>query len=125
MTRRRVLLLGSVAVVAALAVAVWVWPRPSAITVENAERIQNGMTRAEVEAILGGPARWEASSDAVTTARHGHARPSEPPDHQWVSDYAVVWVFFDDDGLVLGTMSRAVFPTDESLLDRFRRWLRL
>src|SRR5262249_60673684 len=53
--RRRLLLFGLLAVMAALAVAVWlVWPR-SAINRANYERIEQGMTRAEVEAILGGP----------------------------------------------------------------------
>jgi hypothetical protein len=55
MTRRRVLLLGSVAIVAALAVALWLtWPRPSAITADNVAMIKPGMILAEVEAILGG-----------------------------------------------------------------------
>jgi hypothetical protein len=55
MTRRRALLLGSTAVVAALAVTGWIVSRQSAITRENGARISEGMTMAEVEAILGGP----------------------------------------------------------------------
>jgi hypothetical protein len=46
-----------VAVVAVLVAAgtVLLWPRTDRITEENCERIQLGMGRAEVEALLGGP----------------------------------------------------------------------
>ena len=45
----------------ALGLALWLlWPRESAITEENIASIQIGMTRAQVEAILGGPARDES-----------------------------------------------------------------
>ncbi len=58
-TRRRVLFLCVAAVMVGLAVGVWLlWPR-TAITRDNAARIQKGMTRAEVMAVLGGPPRWE------------------------------------------------------------------
>jgi len=52
MTRRRMLLLGVLAIAVVLAVGVWrLWPQ-TAITLENYERINDGMTRAEVETIL-------------------------------------------------------------------------
>jgi hypothetical protein len=54
MRRRKLLLL--LAGLAVLAVGVVVlWPRTDRITRENYDRIQPGMTRAEVEAILGPP----------------------------------------------------------------------
>jgi hypothetical protein len=69
MTRSRRLLFA--VAIAALAIGVWlvwlvwlVWPR-SGITRENAARIQNGMTLEEVEVILGGPARDDATGPAT------------------------------------------------------------
>ena len=74
MTRRRVLLLGSVAALAAMAFGAWVtWPRPSAITDENSVKIQTGMTLAEVEAILGGPPRNEVGH-AADRVEYGQPR---------------------------------------------------
>ena len=59
-TRRRLLLFGMLAIATVFAVAVWMlWPRPG-ITRANAMRIEVGMTRADVEAVLGGPARDES-----------------------------------------------------------------
>ena len=55
-TRRRLLLPSLLACLATLAVVLW--PR-TAITPENAAKIQAGMTLTEVEALLGGPARDE------------------------------------------------------------------
>jgi hypothetical protein len=54
MRRRKLLVvLAGLAVVAAGVVVLW--PRPDRITRENCDRIRPGMTRAEVEAILGPP----------------------------------------------------------------------
>jgi hypothetical protein len=62
MTRRsrRLLIALPVAVVLTLALAWLLWPR-MAITRDNAAKITVGMTLAEVEAILGGPARDETT----------------------------------------------------------------
>ena len=57
-TRRRLMLFGLLAGLLALGAGGWLlWPRTSAITRENAAKIKAGMSLAEVEAILGGPAR--------------------------------------------------------------------
>src|ERR1700722_14500609 len=68
MTRRRVLLIGLLAATVALGVCEWMlWPRPpSAITRANAAKITEGMTLAEVEAILGGPPRDESTGTVVS-----------------------------------------------------------
>src|SRR5205085_646486 len=109
----------------AVPVGFWLfWPR-TAITVENGARIQKGMTRTEVEAILGGPARWEASSQTVLTKTTAHGRPREPRDYLWASDCALVFAVFDDDGLVGWTWTRSARPAEESLHEKLRRWLRL
>jgi hypothetical protein len=57
MTRRLRLLLGVPVAVVVLGVGAWLLLPRTAITRENAAKIQVGMTLAEVEAILGGPAR--------------------------------------------------------------------
>ena len=60
--RKRLLLFGLLTTVALIAVApgVWLlWPH-TAITRENAEKIENGMTLADVEQLLGGHARNES-----------------------------------------------------------------
>jgi hypothetical protein len=52
--RKLLVVLAALAVVVA-AGAVVLWPRPERVTKENYDRIRAGMTRAEVEAILGPP----------------------------------------------------------------------
>jgi hypothetical protein len=139
MTRRRVLLLGSVAVVAGVAVTVWaLWPAATAITSDNGARITNGMTLAEVEALLGGPARDE------TTGPVERIEPPEfaPPDsrgirwriaiidmragvQRWESDQARVWVHFDELPVVTGCQVFPLRRREEGALDVLRRWLHL
>jgi hypothetical protein len=76
-SRRRLLLFGLPATAVVVALVLWLlWPR-TAITPENAAKIRAGMTLAEVQAILGGPPRSEA------TGRLAAAEPpskGEPPD---------------------------------------------
>jgi hypothetical protein len=63
MTRRRLLLFGLLAALLVLGAGAWVvWPR-MAITPENAAKIKQGMTLAEVESILGGAARDESTGN--------------------------------------------------------------
>jgi hypothetical protein len=54
MRRRKLIALAGLAVLVAVGAFV-LWPRPDRITEENYQRIQEGMSRAEVEAILGPP----------------------------------------------------------------------
>jgi hypothetical protein len=54
--RRRTLLAALAGLAVVVAAGAWLlWPRQDRITPENLDRIELGMTRAEVEAILGGP----------------------------------------------------------------------
>ncbi len=134
---RRTLLLALPVTLGMIAAALWLlWPR-TAITRENAARIQPGMTRADVEALLGGPARDD------TTGPVAREDPPEfaPPDAQgrrfritlidlrphleWHSDEVQVWVHVDAEGRVTDCRAFPMRRTDESLLDRLRRWLGL
>jgi hypothetical protein len=54
MRRRKLIVVVGLAVLVAVGAFV-LWPRPDRITQENLERIRAGMSRAEVECILGGP----------------------------------------------------------------------
>jgi hypothetical protein len=142
--RRHVLLLTLPAVAAALAVGVWLlWPR-TAITRDNATKIQPGMTLAAVEAILYGPARDETTapvtadldeSEPEALARRaklyqldmklaviadwGHRRLT------WQSDYVMIAVAFDPDERVTECISLPMRRVSDSPLAMLRRWLAL
>jgi hypothetical protein len=136
MNRRRLLLFGLAAALVVLGVATLVlWPRRSAITHENADRIQEGMTLAEVEQLLGGPARNESGmpdnfiNDAFVIAdpgevKAGRLRPGPRPleDRRWAAPGFVVIVQFDDTGRVV-QQQRCEFDADNSLFGKLRRWL--
>jgi hypothetical protein len=88
---RRLMLFGLLACLAALGMAtgllVWSATRGTVITRENAAKIQVGMTVGEVEAILGGPARSDATGpvefewdpDAVRLVNHKSGSRLLPP----------------------------------------------
>jgi hypothetical protein len=145
--RRRFFVLTVFGAAVALAVGVWwVWPR-TAITMENAARIQPGMALAEVEAILGGPARDESTGpvaaelsqpidDAderefqerfrvVVLTRELWGGPLDPEQSRcWVSDRLIVRVDHDR-GRVTHAQAMPVYRVHERPLDRLRRWLGL
>jgi outer membrane protein assembly factor BamE (lipoprotein component of BamABCDE complex) len=114
----------------ALGLALWaLWPH-SAITEENIARIQEGMTRPEVEGILGGPARDE--SDGRRRAVYGVGAMfknqnsvwwPDPDDGEWIGDEQAVRIYFDH-GRVSRMQVCYPVPLEASLLSRLRRWLR-
>jgi hypothetical protein len=137
--RTRHLLSLSLPVLVALAAAAWLlWPR-TAITRENFDRIEVGMTLAEVEAILGGPPREEATGpfvprdgdpDSVWITHEfmviiGPGAPAFPADRGWAAHSLLVWVTFDAEGRVSAKNCLPVRRATEPLLDRLRRWLGL
>jgi hypothetical protein len=130
--RRRLLLVAlSAALLMLGAGAVVLWPRPSAIVQENAAKIQKGMTLAEVEELLGGPARNESGlpdnfiNDAfVNGEEYLSPRPRPFNDKRWASPGFVVLVDFDDTGHVI-RHSYMSFDVDRSILDKLRRLLRV
>jgi hypothetical protein len=147
---RRLVGIAALVPVATIAVGVWLsWPR-TAITRENAEKVQVGMTLGEVEAILGGPPREEptgplradgpaeqargetaralaSGNDAEAAAEFFRDMPYQSGAYNrrvWVSDRVIIAVHLD------GTTGRVV--SCDSLpvrgigpLDRLRRWLGL
>jgi hypothetical protein len=141
---RRLLLFGLPAALLASAIAAaLLWPR-TAITRENAARIQVGMTLAEVESILGGPVRDETTGPCVPDlAKEGPggtphdldsverwidflvATSDATPWPRWQSNQVMIAVLFDTDGRVSDCHFFPVRRADETLLDRLRRWLGL
>jgi hypothetical protein len=139
---RRLLLFMVAATAAGLAVAWLLWPR-TAITTENAAKVCEGMTLAEVEAILGGPARDESTGPLTAAAAEVEDADAEVRVELiqvsydwtlrltvhaakcWTSDHLVVRVEFDEQGRVAGKDSLEVRRVYESPLDKLRRWLGL
>jgi hypothetical protein len=104
--RRRKLL----AVLAGLAVlAAGAWPRSDRITRQNVDSIKDGMSQAEVEAILGPPGdyttgpvrwmRWMSVDEAVAIS--GSAYDSETPETSWMADTGMISVRFGSHGVYI------------------------
>jgi hypothetical protein len=119
MTRRRLLVFSLIATLVGLGVGAWaLWPQRTAITRENAAKIQKGMTLAEVEAILGGTARHELPPGSLVTTIGAVV-----PDAWWQSEDAVVWLNLDSDGRV-AEVHCVDGPSDVDPLSILPRWLR-
>jgi hypothetical protein len=107
-----------------------VWPDSSRITLENCQRIQNGMTHAEVLALLGPPGDHRTRPPAVELPDEleniqSASKPGHFFEQDWVGDHVQARVFFDDKNRV---WLRYYFPEDtldvgtfESLRWRFQR----
>ena len=144
MQRRKLLM-----VLAGLAVVVVLRPRPpSRITLENCNRIREGLSRAEVEAILGPPGDYRTGPgetghgstenmfwtlDSPDVARGGmhwsNVSQSDPGLWAiWLSDSATAIIGIDDSGTVVFKRERPR-RTTQSPLDNFlwrvkRQWHR-
>jgi hypothetical protein len=144
-TRRLLLLALPAGLALALACAWLLWPR-TAITRANAEKIQVGLTLAEVEAILDGPARDESTGPVNLDVAEGlegaewelfdpqRVRlwvvslvrpPGTPRPLEWQSNEVVLRVRFDPEGRVAECDAFPMRRVDEGPLDRLRRWLGL
>ncbi len=108
--RKRKLLLGSLAGALVLTgVAAFVlWPRPRRITEENFARIKQGMTLAEVEAILGPPGDYTtgpvSGSSGLVVDYSELAPPTVIDIKAWADDYGSIALCFDGDGRATGGM---------------------
>jgi hypothetical protein len=139
-TRRRLLLFGLLAGLLVLGVGGWLfWPR-SAITRENAAKIEPGMTVADVEAIFGGPSRDETTGPITADAPDGDDGSNVTMTKWWIdpewrsedglrtlawqSDRVRVQVYHRD-GRVTDIRQTDIRRADESLLDKLRRWFGL
>jgi hypothetical protein len=144
----RVRMLRWVAALAGLAVvvaagAVVLWPREGRITQENYDRISEGMSCAEVEAILGPPGDyrtglgetgfaepkvWSPDRDIAPrpVSNWSTAPGQSPPWASWMSDSFVIWIGIDDSGSVgdkLGYPRRTTQgPLDNLLWRAKRQW---
>ncbi len=140
LNRRRLLYLSLAAVAVGLGVGVWTLRPRTAITRENAAKIEQGMTLAKVEAIMGGPPRDE-STGAPLVADEPDERDVVPPtprllrrarvrllrfgEHglEWRSDEVTLSVFTDADGCVADYSDMYTRCGHEGTLHWLRRWL--
>ncbi len=133
-------------IVVAVVVPIWVWalwPTSTAITRSNFAKIHVGMTLAETEAVLGGPARDESTGHLAAIPRaDDNPRESrfgvfllfgdQVPRREarakktWLSDTLVIRVEFAEDERVTHSAALDVYRTDrESPLGMLRRLLGL
>jgi hypothetical protein len=132
--KRRLLLLALPTTALALAAAAWLlWPR-TAITRDNAARVQPGMALGEIEALLGGARRDEATGplaiDQPGPAVNPFARfdrPVKPLTRRmfWVSDQVVIAVTIDDRDAVQEVVDVPVRRMPVGPLDLLHHWLGL
>jgi hypothetical protein len=123
MARRCIFAFVCAGLVGMLAVCIWLLcPPPSAITKENGDRIQLGMTLQEVEAILAGPPRDETCGRVIVI--YDGSRNESPVRCQWIGADLAVCVEFEN-GQVSWIERGIVFLRDETMLQVIRRYLRL
>jgi hypothetical protein len=133
--RKRLLIVAGVALAAAVIVpAALELPayrqklaRGRLIDPAHCKRIKAGMSRAEVEAILGGPPgdfRTENVGFLVSIPA-GDWVVSVERSESWVGDEGRIAVVFDEQGRVRGRgFGEATRPTPPSLTEQARAWLR-
>src|SRR5262249_50316544 len=102
----------------------------SRINLENAERIRPGMTREDVESILG-PERDETGGESLpiyppkTRSRQNPAEPSPFFDRYWISRDASITIRFTKEGsTVVRVWASDLVHDDASAWERFRGFLR-
>jgi hypothetical protein len=125
--------LAGLAVVAAGVVVLWPRPAPERITRENYDRIRAGMTRAEIETILGPPGDYTtAPIEGVRVASSTFSAPGSEIaylESRWLSDTAQAVVWFDYSGRANRGYYAPMRIKDETLWSRFlwrakRQWHR-
>jgi hypothetical protein len=99
---------GDVVVVGLLALgiaALLAWPQPDRATRENFDRIRKGMSRAEVESILGPPGNYRIDPQCLPSLKQLWVEGSEHVTYleDWITDSAWVSVALDEPRGVVGT----------------------
>lgn len=139
-TRRRIVLFGLLIMALAGGAVVWgLKPPDTAITRDNAAKINKGMMLAEIEMLLGGGERLENTGPTeADTDHHGPAPAqiadqsllenlepsrSDRPIRTWASDRVAIVVVFDANERVAEFAVHPLRPA--SLVAMLRRWLRL
>jgi hypothetical protein len=92
---------------AVLAGALVLWPRPDRITRENFDRIRKGMSRAEVEAILGPPGDYRTILTEGANRVYFKNRPMASYEKVWKGNAGNVVVLIGFDGVCY----KAFLPT--------------
>jgi hypothetical protein len=140
MKRRTILILVIVACLALAAPVVISWLMSgSRIDQEHFDAIQVGMSRAEVERLLGGAPRNEISGHAIIWIPRGDSRvshqvlPGEPlgpffpnapegtPELVWLGEKGLIAVHLGEDGRVADKYFSTVHDLDESTVRRIFR----
>jgi hypothetical protein len=71
------------------------FPSPSKVTGANCERIKEGMTRAEVDGILGGPPGDHRTRPPASHPGRGIVMPDGVSLDIWTGDDGEIWVFYE------------------------------
>jgi hypothetical protein len=124
--RRRKLLVALAGLTVVLAARVVVlWPPKNRITEENFKRIHRGMTRTQVEEILGqpgdyttGPVKLPGDSDTIDSLEP-EVVIALASRRLWISDSAGVEITFDDQDRVGRVEPAGLVPAPRSNADRF------
>jgi hypothetical protein len=99
--RRRKLIVAAVTVPAVLVAAgvVLLWPPEDRITRENCDRIHEGMTRSEVEAILGSPGDYRTGRGEEEMQEEGWSPDNEGSIQRLAGWQEVIWAGGQNGGL--------------------------
>jgi hypothetical protein len=130
-TKKRLVLISAlpVIIVVALGVLAMIPPRPG-VTKANFDRIEKGMTRAEVERIFGGPATEPNIAVLKDVYRNREQVEAifgrEGQGTEWgrywkADDGAIAAIWFSDDCVT----DTAWEDSDETIPNKIRRWLHL
>jgi hypothetical protein len=136
-TKKRLLLFASLPLVIAVTVGVLAMlpPRPG-VTKTNFDRIETGMTRAEVEDIFGGkgkewPEFWMRSdADILKGMTTQEIREIDSRERQGWDRFIMRWDANDEAqaGILIQNdcvVAKQWFDSNETFLDKIRRWLHL
>lgn len=137
MTRRRFMVAGALGCLVVVSAVLWLL-RPTSINRTQFDAIAEGMTRAEVQRLLGGPPRNECPDDVIVWVRRQGKRVSaecvagSPPprvlsdaadeEAVWVSEQGLIAVRFAQDGRLSEKYFSTVHGPDGNRLQlAFRR----